>query len=312
MDRSSSSLGGQQRTMLDLVLRQVRRCLPATASVSMEVDGVRLESVSVIDTDGTPPQLRRMPLEVEGVDIGWIEFSVPGGEMADELLDVAAETAAIAEAYLTSVSHERVLAERLRLLESERLRDPLTGAASRTFLEDRLPRAQSVSRRDGTLIGIVFLDVDKFKPFNDTHGHLAGDQMLRELAQRLATVVRPNDTVVRLGGDEFLLLCEALTAPEQLCRIADRAQDEAGRPLRIPGIACERGPSLSMGLALLGKDEPPMNAISRADAAMYRSKARGGGYWTASLNLPGISGPAFRSNEATLSESSGLIVQPGG
>ena len=311
MDRSQSRLGGQQRTMLDLVLRQVRRCLPPTAGVSMEVQGVRLESVAAVVADEARPLVRRVPLEVDGDVIGWIEFSVPAGGMADELLDVAAETAAIAEAYLTSVSHERVLAERLRMLERERLHDPLTGAASRTFLEDRLPRAQSVSRREGTLIGVIFLDVDKFKPFNDTHGHLTGDKLLRELATRLATVVRPNDTVARLGGDEFLLLCEALTAPDQLCRIADRAQEEARKPLRIPGVPRGHGPSLSMGLALLDQDEPPMSAISRADAAMYRSKERGGGCWTASLDAPGIPGPAPRSIQASTPISDGLIVQPG-
>ncbi|MGH8987489.1 MAG: diguanylate cyclase domain-containing protein, partial [Acidimicrobiales bacterium] len=102
---------------------------------------------------------------------------------------------------------EDALAENQARLEHQSLHDPLTGLANRVLLLDRLEHAVSSSARRSTRPAVLFMDLDYFKAVNDASGHSAGDRLLAEVAERLAAVIRPNDTVARLGGDEFVVLC---------------------------------------------------------------------------------------------------------
>jgi diguanylate cyclase (GGDEF)-like protein/PAS domain S-box-containing protein len=160
-------------------------------------------------------------------------------------------------------------------LERLALYDPLTGLPNRALFADRL--RQVLARRDRhAATAVYFLDVDRFKRINDSLGHAAGDDVLREVAERLSGVVRPEDTVARFGGDEFTILCESVGGVLEAVSIADRLQ----RPLRSPlrAGAAELRLSASIGVALVEPSEngDGQHLIEDADAAMYRAKERGG------------------------------------
>ncbi|MFK8023278.1 MAG: putative bifunctional diguanylate cyclase/phosphodiesterase [Ilumatobacter sp.] len=159
------------------------------------------------------------------------------------------------------------------------LHDTLTGLPNRALILDRLRTAQRRSRRSGLQIGILFIDLDKFKNVNDSFGHEAGDRLLREVATRFREQLRPGDTAARLGGDEFVVLCEGLSsddrsAVEELERIADRLHDALRTPIELEGR--EVFTSASIGMNVVERpDEDIRTMLSNADIAMYRAKARG-------------------------------------
>jgi diguanylate cyclase (GGDEF)-like protein/PAS domain S-box-containing protein len=160
-------------------------------------------------------------------------------------------------------------------LERLALYDPLTGLPNRALFGDRL---QQVLGRRGrqTATAVYFLDLDRFKRINDSLGHGAGDAVLREVADRLNSVVRPEDTVARFGGDEFTILCESVGGVLEAVAIADRLQRPLRSPLRLGGA--ELRLSASIGVALVEADDngDGRHLIEDADAAMYRAKERGG------------------------------------
>jgi diguanylate cyclase (GGDEF)-like protein len=155
------------------------------------------------------------------------------------------------------------------------LQDPLTGLPNRTLFMDRLGLALERVRRAGSLVALLFLDVDHFKRINDSLGHAAGDRVLTALAARLLSVLRPMDTVARFGGDEFVFLFEGLSAPSEAVSIAERVQEVASTPISLDGQL--HSLSVSIGVATTADPEtPPEMLIAQADGAMYEAKARGG------------------------------------
>jgi diguanylate cyclase (GGDEF)-like protein/PAS domain S-box-containing protein len=160
-------------------------------------------------------------------------------------------------------------------LERLALYDALTGLPNRALFADRLSHVLARRGRE-TATAVYFLDVDRFKRINDSLGHAAGDEVLREVAKRLNGVLRPEDTVARFGGDEFTVLCESVGGVLEAVSIADRLQ----RPLRDPLMAggAELRLSASIGVALVEPSEmgDAQHLIEDADAAMYRAKERGG------------------------------------
>lgn len=144
---------------------------------------------------------------------------------------------------------------------------------------DRIRTAQLRSRRSGTRFGILFADLDKFKNVNDSFGHEAGDELLRVVADRFRTDLRPGDTAARIGGDEFVVLCEGLSpddgeAAGELDAIADRLH----ACLRAPVVLDSREVfvTISIGMNVVdGPDDDIRTLLSNADTAMYRAKARG-------------------------------------
>jgi diguanylate cyclase len=153
--------------------------------------------------------------------------------------------------------------------------DPLTGLASRALLLDRLEQAIAGARRHRHLFALLFLDLDGFKQVNDTRGHAAGDEALKEAARCLRASVRETDTVCRYGGDEFVILLAEVSDGNDAGRVAQKvsAALAAARPADAGG-----GVTASVGITLYPDDGDDAQAlIDRADAAMYRAKGRGPG-----------------------------------
>ncbi len=164
--------------------------------------------------------------------------------------------------------------ERLRALQQAAVRDHLTGLFNRRFLEERLASEVAYALRQGSLLSVLVLDVDRFKQVNDTHGHLAGDVVLRAVAGVLAAGVRAEDVVARFGGEEFVVVARgsgsrgALALAERLrvC-VASLIIHCEGQPVRV---------TVSAGAATLSPELPSSLAVMlAADAAMFRAKAQG-------------------------------------
>ena len=154
------------------------------------------------------------------------------------------------------------------VLESRASRDSLTGLANRSLLLDRLSESLG-----GETIALMFLDVDDFKNINDSAGHGTGDRVLIELANRLDTVTRPNDTLARIGGDEFVVLCGDVPDPAAAEAIADRLIAAVGHSVVVGGNVYPVG--VSIGVALSTPGCTVEDLMSNADTAMYASKAAG-------------------------------------
>jgi len=159
-------------------------------------------------------------------------------------------------------------------LEYRALYDPLTGLANRNLLMDRLANTLPVSRRPGH-VGIGFCDVDDFKQINDTHGHHAGDEVLKEVARRLLGAVREGDTVARMGGDEFILLLTDVDSVLDAEGVMDRASRAIAQPMVVDGVTLKVG--LSRGLALSHSGVSADTLLRNADAALYAAKKNGRG-----------------------------------
>jgi diguanylate cyclase (GGDEF)-like protein len=165
------------------------------------------------------------------------------------------------------------------------LHDHLTGLPNRSVFDDRLEHA--LQRRHDAHGGgpaVLFIDIDGFKRLNDSFGHGAGDDVLCEAAARIRSAVRPHDMVVRLGGDEFTVLCEGVHDERGALAVGRRIAEELARPLVIDGHEIVMRASIGVAVA---EDEriTAADILQRSDDAMYRAKARGGG--RPQLYLPG-------------------------
>ncbi|MDI5935172.1 EAL domain-containing protein [Halomonas kalidii] len=152
--------------------------------------------------------------------------------------------------------------------------DALTGLANRALFEDRLAHDFTLARRHGHRLAVLFVDLDDFKPINDSLGHAVGDRVLMEVARRLADAVRPGDTLARLGGDEFVILLPDLHHEEQAMEVAERLLPMVARPYCVDGH--EHYLTCSVGIAVSRDDTAqPQELIQQADMAMYKAKQQG-------------------------------------
>lgn len=153
--------------------------------------------------------------------------------------------------------------------------DGLTGLANRTRLRDQLRQAVARSKRDGSLLAVLMIDLDGFKPVNDRYGHAAGDQLLQEIAQRLAGDVRATDTVARIGGDEFVVLLENVMDLDHARAIADKLVRQISQPCQFDATTVQVG--ASVGIALCPDQADDIDRLLQlADQDMYRVKAGAG------------------------------------
>lgn len=152
--------------------------------------------------------------------------------------------------------------------------DALTGLSNRTLLEDRLAQGCQIASRYRRHLAVLFLDLDGFKPINDTLGHETGDRILQEVAGRLEQQLRPGDSVARFGGDEFVILLPDLAHEDDVLPVVERLLAQVAAPYHIDGN--ELRITASIGITLCdGGVERPMELIQQADLAMYKAKRQG-------------------------------------
>ncbi|HET6431400.1 EAL domain-containing protein [Dyella sp.] len=189
-----------------------------------------------------------------------------------------------AYAQLEQRVHERTRALRKEIAERERaqqqlrhqvMHDPLTGLPNRDHLRERIEHALAAARSEpARRCALLYIDVDRFKVINDSLGHLAGDQVLKEVARRLQSCVREPDVVARLSGDEFAILLSEVEDATSACRVAERVLAALGQPLPVSGR--ELQPSASLGIALGERHYAHADELLRdADIALYRAKELG-------------------------------------
>ena len=153
--------------------------------------------------------------------------------------------------------------------------DSLTGIPNRTLFRDRFEHACHNAERKGELVGLLFIDVDRFKQINDSLGHSAGDAVLREVAARITVTARRADTVARLSGDEFVILMQGMTNPADLDLVARRLVQAMREPIKMLGH--QLVVTVSVGGAIYPRDDTDISALlAKADAAMYEVKVNGG------------------------------------
>ena len=152
--------------------------------------------------------------------------------------------------------------------------DVLTGLPNRSLLEDRLQEGCQQARRYSRELAVMLIDLDGFKPINDTLGHAVGDQILVEVALRMGAQIRPGDTLARLGGDEFVVVLPDLSHGEDALLVAERLIHCVSRPYRFREL--ELHVTASIGITVSdGEVEEPMTLIQQADLAMYQAKQHG-------------------------------------
>ena len=169
-----------------------------------------------------------------------------------------------------------VVTTRRRLQELHRaaMIDPLTGVGNRRYLDGRLNALLAEFNSNATIAGLLFMDIDQFKQFNDTYGHNTGDMVLRMVARTIRHAVRATDTVGRWGGEEFIAILYDIEDPASLMAAANkvRAQVQYSH-LGMDGQ--ELAVTISIGGTLLHPDDTSLSLVARADALMYRSKQSG-------------------------------------
>jgi diguanylate cyclase (GGDEF)-like protein len=236
------------------------RCVDAYAAVAplqAAITAAGVQSVSAWPIMGT-----------KGQAIGSLALYRPQGVPArppdEHLIGVCTSVAGIAIESCWA-------AERIRHLAHH---DELTRLPNRLLFGYQLPQALARAGRTGGSVGVFFIDLDRFKVINDTLGHDAGDNVLRQIAQHLQACVRSSDTLARVGGDEFALIVEQFSDVEELSGIAQKLLVAMSKPLRI--AAREYQLSGSVGIALYPKDGADSSSLLKhADIAMYRAKASG-------------------------------------
>jgi diguanylate cyclase (GGDEF)-like protein/PAS domain S-box-containing protein len=152
--------------------------------------------------------------------------------------------------------------------------DPVTGLPNRFLFRDRLTHAMHSADRQGQRVALLFVDLDNFKNVNDSLGHAAGDELLKQVAARLGAAVRTTDTVSRLGGDEFTVVLEGLAHDEEAVRVAATLLEQSARPYVLGSK--EVYVTASVGIAIYPQDGDSVDSLlMNADAAMYRAKENG-------------------------------------
>lgn len=205
--------------------------------------------------------VRRQGVVVGALVVGSYKTAKPFSDEDREVLEALAENASIAltdAAMVDAAFHQA-------------FHDSLTGLPNRAAFLDRLDHALAIAERSGTEVGVLFLDLDRFKTVNDSLGHAAGDELLVAVAERLHTCLRDGDTPARFGGDEFAVLLEGVGGTDEAELVAGRVLDQMRRPFTIQG----RQLMVSASVGISTATTRAADVLRDADLAMYRAKTGG-------------------------------------
>lgn len=206
------------------------------------------------------------PLAIRHIDGHLTEVLYSASTFLDEQGEVAGVFAAARD--ITK------LKETVEHIEHMALFDALTELPNRVMLNDRFHQALASAKRDRSHLALLFIDLDRFKPVNDTYGHHIGDLLLIQVANRMRSCIRESDTVARIGGDEFVVLLPDVESESDALAVADKIRIALRLPIQIESLSLEI--SSSIGIALYPLHGQDWEALSKnADAAMYRAKAAG-------------------------------------
>lgn len=226
-------------------------------------------SLVALNPDDVKPSTSEIaiPLQLKDKELGLIIFRLPAAMLNDNQQDLLQFTAA----QITTALERQQMLERLQHMA---LYDPLTDLPNRQLFYDRLLQALARARRDQHGLAVLYLDLDKFKEANDQLGHSAGDALLRDVAIRICTCVRDADTVVRIGGDEFVVLLNGIESRLQAWSVAEKIRHSLSQMFYWQNHSIEM--SASIGVALFPEQGDNVEQlITAADNAMYRAKNSG-------------------------------------
>jgi diguanylate cyclase (GGDEF)-like protein len=200
-------------------------------------------------------------LEVRGAAEGqWLELRI---------------AAAGGRGLLVTVVDRTEQKDREESLAAEAVQDPLTGLLNRVALLQRAAQCLARQARQPSVAAVLFIDLDRFKQVNDRYGHRVGDRVLIAVGQRLAGAIRPSDTLARIGGDEFVVLCESLASEEEGFGVVNRLAAAIDEPFPVEGsTSVVLGATVGIAFAH-GPGDDAAGLIDRADRAMYEAKEQG-------------------------------------
>jgi diguanylate cyclase (GGDEF)-like protein len=196
------------------------------------------------------------------------------GSLSRGAMTVAQTLADVTSAYLVNAQARSELLHTAAFAQATALHDPLTGLPNRTLLLERIQHALLGRRRSGTRVAVLFIDLDGFKKINDGSGHQVGDDLLVAVGARLTNLLRPGDTLARLSGDEFVIVCGGLEEEAQIESLATRLDVAISAPFDLSGLEVKL--SASIGIAFAGQGNDPEHLLHRSDVAMYQVKRKGG------------------------------------
>lgn len=219
------------------------------------------------------------PLTRDGHRLGALNLyrDLPGG-MSAKTLSAAQTLADVVTAYLVNAQARSELEDASDRSRRAALHDPLTGLPNRVLLLERMEHALLRSARSQRASAVLFIDLDHFKTVNDRYGHEVGDNLLQQVAGRLRHLMRPGDTLARLSGDEFVIICEDLAAVKHATGIGARLAEGMNVPFVLNGTSVTV--TASIGIAYTSHDDGenflPKQLLHEADMAMYQAKRNGG------------------------------------
>ena len=212
------------------------------------------------------------PLRHDDLQLGALDlYRDTAGPLSRGSMIAAQTLADVAAAYLINAQARADLQDSSDQSREAALHDPLTGLPNRVLMLQLLEHAFRTGRRSGKTSAVFFMDLDRFKEVNDTYGHQIGDELLVAVAERLTALLRPGDSLARLSGDEFVILCEDLVAPSAADPIALRLDAELSRPFVLSGVEVKVNASIGIAFTGAGIDSPE-ELLRDADLAMYQSK----------------------------------------
>lgn len=273
---------------VDFRVHRVDRMSAALSSLQREAFRIVLLDMRLPDSSGfeTVMRMRRAfpdgPVVVmTGIDDEKLALKALGVGVQDYLVKGRCDDASLVRSVRRAIERNRVLAE---LKDSKRqsdyaaMHDPLTGLPNRLLLNDRLRSSLALAERRHEQVAVLFLDLDEFKKVNDRFGHVAGDSVLVEVAERIEAALRRCDTASRIGGDEFVIVLNGIRSEADIEKVANAIVEGVSSPMSIEGVHLEIG--ASVGWAIYPRDGEDGDALlARADATMYQAKKRGGGLW---------------------------------